>query len=599
MIEDFVEIGANCCVDRAKFGDTVIGAGTKIDNLVQIAHNVVIGRCCLIAGQAGMGGSVRIEDGAVLAGSAGVSDHITVGRQALIGARGLAISDVEAGQKVLGFPAIDQKTFWQIYRAVDAAAADDAATGGTQGAGGSAGSRGETENGSFVEDWFCEGKALKLQKTINGECKLSGKGLFSGAEVKMIFRPAEPNTGIVFVRTDLPEPVRIPALADNIVERDRRTALQNGAVCIETPEHCMAAISALGISNLVIEMDAQELPGFDGSSEEFFQALEKCGLVEQQAEQRELAITEEISITDGDKAIYALPNNAPGLTITYELDYTEHTGIGRQLFSCEFSQEQFAEQLATARTFVLEAEARFMQSRGIGTHLTPKDILVISSDGPIKNSYRFENECVRHKVADLIGDLALVGRPLSGRIVAYKSGHLQNQRLARKLVQMAQRLDRKGGSSTTALMDIRRIQKILPHRYPFLLVDKIVEIDGDRRIKGVKNVTFNETVFPGPLSRHADHAGGADHRGAGAGVGTFVRAAAGAYGQAGGAADDGRGEDPQVGGAGRSAHLDLGGRTGAEPGGAVPVHGDGRGRDRGRGQTEVHAGGRRDGVTGN
>lgn len=338
---------------------------------------------------------------------------------------------------------------------------------------------------------------MKLQKTINGECKLSGKGLFSGAEVRVIFRPAEPNTGIVFVRTDLPEPVRIPALADNIVERDRRTALQNGAVCIETPEHCMAAISALGISNLVIEMDAQELPGFDGSSEEFFQALEKCGLVEQQAEQRELAITEEISITDGDKAIYALPNNSPSLTITYELDYTEHTGIGRQLFSCEFSQEQFAEQLATARTFVLEAEARFMQSRGIGTHLTPKDILVISSDGPIKNSYRFENECVRHKVADLIGDLALVGRPLSGRIVAYKSGHLQNQRLARKLVQMAQRLDRKGGSSTTALMDIRRIQKILPHRYPFLLVDKIVEIDGDRRIKGVKNVTFNEMFFQG------------------------------------------------------------------------------------------------------
>jgi UDP-3-O-[3-hydroxymyristoyl] N-acetylglucosamine deacetylase/3-hydroxyacyl-[acyl-carrier-protein] dehydratase len=234
--------------------------------------------------------------------------------------------------------------------------------------------------------------------------------------------------------------------------------------------------------------------GFDGNSEDFSGAgeMRPGGAA---GRQRELAITEEISITDGDKAIYALPNNAPGLTITYELDYTEHTGIGRQLFSCEFSQEQFAEQLATARTFVLEAEARYLQSRGIGTHLTPKDILVISSDGPIKNSYRFDNECVRHKVADLIGDLALVGRPLSGRIVAYKSGHLQNQRLARKLVQMAQRLDRKGGSSTAALMDIRRIQKILPHRYPFLLVDKIVEIDGDRRIKGVKNVTFNELFF--------------------------------------------------------------------------------------------------------
>jgi UDP-3-O-[3-hydroxymyristoyl] N-acetylglucosamine deacetylase/3-hydroxyacyl-[acyl-carrier-protein] dehydratase len=338
---------------------------------------------------------------------------------------------------------------------------------------------------------------LKLQKTISGECKLSGKGLFSGADVKVIFRPAEPNTGIVFVRTDLLEPVRIAAIADNIVERDRRTALQNGTVCIETPEHCLAAVSALGVCNLIIEIDGQELPGFEGSSEEYFQALEKCGLTEQQAESRELVISESISLTDGDKAIYALPNTGPGLSITYELDYTEHTGIGRQLYTCEFTREHFAEQLASARTFVLEAEARFMQSRGIGTHLTPRDILVVSSDGPIKNSYRFENECVRHKVADLIGDLSLVARPLVGRIVAYKSGHALNQRLARKLVQMAQRIDRKGGTGTAALMDIRKIQKILPHRYPFLLVDKVVEIDGDRRIKGIKNVSFNELFFQG------------------------------------------------------------------------------------------------------
>ncbi len=117
LIEDFVEIGANCCVDRAKFGDTVIGAGTKIDNLVQIAHNVVIGKCCLIAGQAGMAGSSRLEDGAVLAGRAGVNDHITVGRSAIVGASTDALSDVDAGQHILGFPGIEVKTYWQNYRA--------------------------------------------------------------------------------------------------------------------------------------------------------------------------------------------------------------------------------------------------------------------------------------------------------------------------------------------------------------------------------------------------------------------------------------------------------------------------------------------------
>ncbi len=118
ILEDFVEIGANCCVDRAKFGDTVIGAGTKIDNLVQIAHNVVIGKCCLIAALAAMAGSARLEDGVVLAGKAGVGDHITIGQRSIVGAQTAAVSDIEPGKQVLGFPAIDQKTFWANYKAV-------------------------------------------------------------------------------------------------------------------------------------------------------------------------------------------------------------------------------------------------------------------------------------------------------------------------------------------------------------------------------------------------------------------------------------------------------------------------------------------------
>jgi len=338
---------------------------------------------------------------------------------------------------------------------------------------------------------------LKLQKTIKSEARIAGKGLFSGKDVKIVFRGGQVDTGIVFVRTDLAEPVTIPALTENIAERDRRSALKSGSVTIETPEHCLAAISALEIDNLEIEIDGGELPGLDGSSDEYFKALSKAGIVEQQADRKELVITETVSLTEGDSSIYALPYESDCLNITYDLDYTQHTGIGRQLYSCKLSTAFYGRELSTARTFCLEAEARQMQAHGIGTHLTPKEILVINSDGPIKNSFRFADECVRHKVVDLIGDLMLVGRPVIGRIVAYKSGHSLNQKLARCLVKMSKKADDKEATGNEALLDIRKIQRILPHRYPFLLVDKVVEVVGDKRIRGIKNVTFNEQFFQG------------------------------------------------------------------------------------------------------
>ena len=337
---------------------------------------------------------------------------------------------------------------------------------------------------------------MKLQKTIKSEVKLSGKGLFSGADVKVVFRPGEIDSGIVFVRTDLDETVRIEVTAANIATRDRRSAIKSGSVSIETPEHCLAAIHALEIDNLSIEINGGELPGLDGSSDEYFKVLSKASLVEQQAPRKEFAINEAISLTEGDASIYALPYSGDSLSITYDLDYTQHTGIGRQLLSCELSTDYFGRELSRARTFSLEAEARQMQAHGIGTHLTPKDILVINSDGPIKNSYRFSDECVRHKVVDLIGDLMLVGRHITGRIVAYKSGHSLNQQLARVLAKMVADADRKD-TSGGAVLDIRRIQRILPHRYPFLLVDRVIEVIGDRKIRGIKNVTFNEQFFQG------------------------------------------------------------------------------------------------------
>jgi len=338
---------------------------------------------------------------------------------------------------------------------------------------------------------------LKLQKTIKGEAKVSGKGLFGGKEAKVIFRPADANSGIVFVRTDVPEPVRIAATARNLAERSRRTTLKKGSVSIETVEHCLAAVSALEIDNVTIEVDGMELPAPDCSCAEYYKALSRTGLVEQEERQKEFVIKEPITVTAGDASIYALPYTGDGLNITYDLDYGAHTGIGREIFNCSLTPESFEKNLASARTFLLEAEAKQFQARGMGTHLSPRDILVINSDGPVKNTFRFPNECARHKIADLVGDLALVGRRLKGRIVAYKSGHSLNQQLVRKLYEAAERLERMQKFGTDAVLDIQQIARILPHRYPFLLVDKVIEIEGDRRIKGIKNVSFNEQFFQG------------------------------------------------------------------------------------------------------
>jgi len=338
---------------------------------------------------------------------------------------------------------------------------------------------------------------MKLQKTIEREAKISGKGMFSGKDSKVTFKPACEDTGVVFVRTDGAESVRIPAQVSNVAQRSRRTTLKNGSVSIETVEHCLAAVFSMEIDNLIIEVDGPELPAADCSSSEFLKVLKQAGLVEQKSVRKEFVIKEPVSISSGDAYIYALPCSGDGLNVTYDLDYGGHTGVGRQIYSCRVTPESFEKNLASARTFLLEAEAKQFQARGMGSHLSPRDILVIDSDGPIKNSFRFPNECVRHKILDLLGDLSLAGYHINGRIVAYRSGHSLNQQLALKLCEQARKAEKMQQSGSDALLDIRQISRILPHRYPFLMVDKVIEIDGDSWIKAIKNVSFNEPFFQG------------------------------------------------------------------------------------------------------
>jgi UDP-3-O-[3-hydroxymyristoyl] N-acetylglucosamine deacetylase/3-hydroxyacyl-[acyl-carrier-protein] dehydratase len=339
------------------------------------------------------------------------------------------------------------------------------------------------------------------QKTIGREVSFSGRGLFSGETATVTLSPAGAGEGITFVREQDGKVALIRAMIQNVLKRPRRTCLKNGTLLVETVEHCMAALSGMGVDNAKVRVSGGkvgELPAGDGSSRPFVELVELAGVVEQDAPLDPLIIRKPEQVSIGDAALAALPGPSDHLEILYEFEAGEP--LGRQIFSYTLKPgdgAHFASQIAPARTWVFEHEAKELQARGLGTHLTPQDLLVISPTGPIGNEFRFADECVRHKVLDLIGDLYLLGRPVYGRLVAHKSGHELNHMLVRKLLQQEENLNRSSLVTRDAALDIRRIQRILPHRYPMLMVDRVLEIVGDQKAVGIKNVTFNDIFFQG------------------------------------------------------------------------------------------------------
>jgi UDP-3-O-[3-hydroxymyristoyl] N-acetylglucosamine deacetylase / 3-hydroxyacyl-[acyl-carrier-protein] dehydratase len=334
------------------------------------------------------------------------------------------------------------------------------------------------------------------QKSIATEASVSGRGLFTSAPATLTFKPAPAGHGIVFVRTDLSRPVRIPALVEHVTKRSRRTAIKSGADTVETIEHCMSAVAGLGLDNLEIEISGPEVPGMDGSSVPFVEALTKAGIVEQAAERQFLTITAPLEVRDGSAALIASPPTGEELQLFYDLDYGNFEPIKQQFFAYELNAN-YASEIAPSRTFVTRAEADMLRARGLGTHLQPGEILVIDTTGPMDTQFRFANECVRHKVLDLIGDLYLLGCPIRGKVVAHRSGHSLNHALVRRLTQILHAQRRSRLTLGEPVMDVRRILRVMPHRYPMMLVDRVIEMDGDRRAVGIKNVTMNEPFFEG------------------------------------------------------------------------------------------------------
>jgi UDP-3-O-acyl N-acetylglucosamine deacetylase len=262
-----------------------------------------------------------------------------------------------------------------------------------------------------------------------------GIGFLTGADVRVRFLPADEHAGIKFLRTDIAGAEPIPALVEYTVPRLRRTAIERRGVAVELIEHAMAALAGLQIDNCLVEVNAPELPGLDGSCHPFVNALLDAGIVEQSAARKAIVIAQPDSACsdDGGQRISLCPSTTAALTIGYELDYGPNSPIPPQSHVVAVTPDSFVQEIAAARTFILDSEVRYLQAQGFGRRTTPRDLLVFGPEGVIDNSLRADNECARHKILDCIGDFALIGCDIVADVRAVRSGHRLNGELVRRL----------------------------------------------------------------------------------------------------------------------------------------------------------------------
>ncbi len=272
------------------------------------------------------------------------------------------------------------------------------------------------------------------QRTIAARATVEGFGYWEGRDVRLEFHPAEPDAGIVFVRRDLAGRPRIAAHVANRMETPRRTTIRVGDARVEMIEHVMAALAGLEIDNCEVWTDQAEMPGCDGSSEPFVRALDAVGIVSQDARRTSRVLSAPTRLGDAASWVEARPSRDTTTVLHYQLDYGGQGTIGQQTFELALTPESFRREVAPCRTFLLKAEADWLLSQGLARRVTGRDLLVFGDQGPIDNTLRFPDECVRHKVLDLIGDLALAGCDWTGRFNAYRSGHRLNADLVRTLL---------------------------------------------------------------------------------------------------------------------------------------------------------------------
>jgi|YelNatPaOPRAMG01_1025707.scaffolds.fasta_scaffold03209_10 UDP-3-O-[3-hydroxymyristoyl] N-acetylglucosamine deacetylase/3-hydroxyacyl-[acyl-carrier-protein] dehydratase len=367
---------------------------------------------------------------------------------------------------------------------------------------------------------------LELQRTISKPVSLSGIGLHTGTQCTMTFKPAPINYGIRFVRIDLGGNPEIPAIADNVIDVSRGTTLGIGEAKVYTVEHVLAAIVGLQIDNIVIELEGIEPPVGDGSAVPYVEQLLAAGFVQQDAPKDYLIIDETVTYHDEEHKIDIVALPLDGYRATVMVDY-QNPALGSQHTGLFDLEKEFINEFAPARTFCFLSEVENLANVGLikggdidnavvivdrnsdeneleqlRKKLGIKEKVIIGTNGILNNKeLRFKNEPVRHKLLDLLGDLALIGAPIKAQILAARPGHRANVEFAKqirklyqqkKLVKKFQFVKKEG-----VVFDINAIHRILPHRYPFLMIDKIVHLEMDKKVIGVKSVSSNEPFFQG------------------------------------------------------------------------------------------------------
>ena len=343
------------------------------------------------------------------------------------------------------------------------------------------------------------------QRTLLREVSISGKSLHSGEDVNLKLKPAAENHGIVFKRVDLYGKPELKPVVDFVTDLVRSTTIADGHAKVQTVEHVLSALNGCGVDNALIEMDASEPPILDGSAKHFVNLVQEAEPVEQAAERRYYELDEPVSVTRGGSSIIALPYDGFRITCTSADD----RGIHTQHLTLDIDPETFIAQVAPARTFTVYEDIEELLKLGKIKGGSLDSAIVIKGDKIVtKEPLRFKDEFVRHKMLDIVGDIVLAGMPIKAHIVAVRPGHALNAELSKVLRKKILEKDKGAAKSqrvsslaevhaNETSMDIRRVLDLLPHRYPFVMIDRVLEIVNEDELVALKNVTINEPYFQG------------------------------------------------------------------------------------------------------
>ena len=343
------------------------------------------------------------------------------------------------------------------------------------------------------------------QHTLAKPASLEGTSLHTGEKVTLTLQPAPVDFGFKFRRMDLEDKPFISASVEKVLKVERATTISEGGVNVHTVEHVLSALTGMGVDNAIIEMDANEPPIVDGSALPFVELIKKAGIVEQSEPRRVFEVREPLHLESRDGSLITI---VPDKKFRVSCTHVGPQGRTTQFYSTEITPAIYEKEIAAARTFVFYEDIAPLMEKGLIKGGTLESAVVIRGDTALsKHPLRFPEEFVRHKILDLVGDLALFGRRIMGHVIAVRPGHGPNSEMARALLKSYSEMRARVPAPLTlpsadAVLDVNEVMKILPHRYPFLLVDRIIGFEGETKCTGVKNVTINEPFFQGHFPGH-------------------------------------------------------------------------------------------------